>query len=79
MIAIEKQQTLEGLKSLIELHEKNKPENPGPRPNPYDYQGKAAEFMEAVKTWMHKSGEMAGWKMEKASVEHTLRILKKHM
>ena len=79
MIAIEKQQTLEGLKSLIELHEKNKPENPGKRPDPFEYHGQAPEFMEATKHWMFKSGQMAVWKMEKTSVEHTLRILKKHM
>lgn len=79
MIAIEKQQTLQGLQELIKLLEKNKPENPGPRPNPFEYDRQDHEFMEATKEWMCKSGQMAGWKMEKQSVDHTLRILKKYM
>lgn len=79
MITIEKQQTHEGLQGLLKLLEKERPENPGPRPNPFDYNEREKEFMETTKEWMCKSGEMARWKMEKSSVEHTLRILKKYM
>ena len=79
MIAIEKQQTHEGLQELLKLLEKVKPENPGRRPNPFEYNGRDSEFMEKTKEWMYKSGQMSMWRIEKTSVENTIRVLKKYM